>query len=95
MVADSDKNLFSDVRPGDWFYQVVYTAKTEGWMNGYADTIIFGAGNSITRGEVACVLFNMADADGKLDYAEGTELRMNVGYYNSDQTKLRLIKKVL
>ena len=27
------------------------------------------------------------DADGKLDYAEGTELRMNVGYYNSDQTK--------
>ncbi|MBM6786793.1 S-layer homology domain-containing protein [Collinsella tanakaei] len=67
VVADSDKNLFSDVRPGDWFYQVVYTAKTEGWMNGYADTIIFGAGNSITRGEVACVLFNMADADGKLD----------------------------
>lgn len=27
------------------------------------------------------------DANGKLDYAEGTELRMNVGYYNSDQTK--------
>lgn len=39
-------------------------------MSGYNGKLVFGPTNSITRGEVACVLFNMAGGS-KLDVDEG------------------------
>ena len=63
IVVDKDKLVFNDVKPGDWFFDVVFDAQANGWMNGYADAVLFGAHDQITRGQVACVLFNMAGAD--------------------------------
>ena len=63
IVVDKDKLVFNDVKPGDWFFDVVFDAQANGWMNGYADGVLFGAHDQITRGQVACVLFNMAGAD--------------------------------
>ncbi|WP_270243258.1 S-layer homology domain-containing protein [Collinsella tanakaei] len=63
IVVDKDKLVFNDVKPGDWFFDVVFDAQANKWMNGYADGVLFGAHDQITRGQVACVLFNMAGAD--------------------------------
>ena len=63
IVVDKDKLVFNDVKPGDWFFDVVFDAQASGWMNGYADGVLCGAHDQITRGQVACVLFNMAGAD--------------------------------
>ena len=63
IVVNKDKLVFNDVKPGDWFFDVVFDAQANGWMNGYADGVLFGAHDQITRGQVACVLFNMSGAD--------------------------------
>ena len=63
IVVNKDKLVFNDVKPGDWFFDVVFDAQANGWMNGYADGVLFGGHDQITRGQVACVLFNMAGAD--------------------------------
>ena len=63
IVVNKDKLVFNDVKPGDWFFDVVFDAQANGWMNGYADGVLFGTHDQITRGQVACVLFNMAGAD--------------------------------
>ena len=63
IVVNKDKLVFNDVKPGDWFFDVVFDAQANDWMNGYADGVLFGAHDQITRGQVACVLFNMAGAD--------------------------------
>ncbi len=63
ICVDANKLVFNDVKPGDWFFDVVFDAQANGWMNGYADGVLFGAHDQITRGQVACVLFNMAGAD--------------------------------
>ena len=72
IVVNKDKLVFNDVKPGDWFFDVVFDAQANGWMNGYADGVLFGAHDQITRGQVACVLFNMAGAD----------MNENDGFYN-------------
>ena len=72
IVVDKDKLVFNDVKPGDWFFDVVFDAQANGWMNGYADGVLFGAHDQITRGQVACVLFNMA----------GEDMNENDGSYN-------------
>ena len=51
---------------------MVFDAQANGWMNGYADGVLFGAHDQITRGQVACVLFNMA----------GEDMNENDGSYN-------------
>ena len=63
IVVDKDKLVFNDVKPGDWFFDVVFDAQANEWMNGYADGVLFGAHDQITRGQVACVLFNMAGGE--------------------------------
>ena len=72
IVVNKDKLVFNDVKPGDWFFDVVFDAQANGWMNGYADGVLFGAHDQITRGQVACVLFNMA----------GEDMNENDGSYN-------------
>ena len=56
----ADHLLFSDVDYDDYFADpVAYVAKKR-FMNGYANTNLFGSYDNITRGQVACVLYNMA-----------------------------------
>ncbi|MBM6687654.1 S-layer homology domain-containing protein [Collinsella tanakaei] len=65
----TDKGVFMDVpMSGQWYSQVVYDAVNLGYMNGYSGTKFFGPNDSITRGQVACVLFNMAG--GEDSYSE-------------------------
>ena len=60
---DVDKaENFSDVKEGAWYYEVVNKAADNGYINGYAGTTLFGPEAQIKRGDVACVLFNMAGA---------------------------------
>ncbi len=60
---DVDKaGKFSDVKEGAWYYEVVNKAADNGYINGYAGTTLFGPEAQIKRGDVACVLFNMAGA---------------------------------
>ena len=54
------KETFSDVKEGAWYYEVVKKATENDYINGYANTTLFGPEAQIKRGDVACVLFNMA-----------------------------------
>ena len=63
LVEVSDKKVYSDVPNGIWYSQPVYDAAKLGYMTGFSGTQLFGPEASITRGQVACVLFNMAGAD--------------------------------
>ncbi|MDN0068779.1 S-layer homology domain-containing protein [Collinsella ihumii] len=59
----STAGVFADVpMTGQWYSQVVYDAVKLDYMNGYAGTKLFGPNDSITRGQVACVLYNMSGA---------------------------------
>ena len=87
VVINKDKLVFNDVKPGDWFFDVVYTIQSNKWMNGYTGTKAFGPEKTITRGEVACVLYNIAyNADKvnehELEYVEG--FGWNTGFSDVD-----------
>ena len=58
---------FPDVHSTDWFNDSVVSAVRAGYMNGYADGT-FGPNDTLTRGQAACVLANMAGADGSVAY---------------------------
>ncbi len=58
---------FPDVQDSDWFYDSVISAVRAGYMNGYANGL-FGPNDTLTRGQAACVLANMAGADGTVAY---------------------------
>ena len=71
--------MFDDVAPSAWYFKPVYEAAqpkgdktatppvegpdTAPYMNGYAGANLFGPNDAITRGQVACVLYNMAGGD--------------------------------
>ena len=58
-AVDGSNLKFLDVTPNDWFFEVVAEAADAEIMNGYGNHL-FGPNDKITRGQVACVLFNMA-----------------------------------
>ena len=51
---------FADVVDGQWYKPGVDYASANGLMNGYGDSNDFGVGKSLTRGELAALLFNNA-----------------------------------
>ena len=59
-VVNPNKLVFTDVAPGSWYFESVYTAQYYKIMNGYSGTKVFGPASPITRGQVAVVLYNMA-----------------------------------
>lgn len=84
-------NTFDDVLPTDWFFNCVNVMHTNGsfpdgnkltspLIKGYADTNVFGPNDTITRADVAVILYRMAQghdssyADPDLGYTE------NVGW---------------
>ncbi|WP_072374614.1 S-layer homology domain-containing protein [Thermophilibacter mediterraneus] len=59
-VEVTDRRVFADV-PSDAFYaQSVYQAADQGYIGGIGGTNLFAPMNSITRADVACVLYRMA-----------------------------------
>ena len=72
-VADEDNLKFADnVDSSAWYYNEVNKAAKLGLMNGYADTNLFGPNDTITRAQVAQVLFNMAGGRADEDLPEGS-----------------------
>ncbi len=53
-------SAFSDVSESDWFFTSTISAYANGYINGYADGA-FGPMGAVTRGQVATILFNMAN----------------------------------
>lgn len=53
-------SAFSDVSEADWFFTSTISAYVNGYINGYADGA-FGPMGAVTRGQVATILFNMAN----------------------------------
>lgn len=52
---------FADVHKGDWFYEFVNDCADLGYMNGYDDgSNAFGPNDTLTRGQAARLMFNMA-----------------------------------
>ncbi len=84
------RSIFLDVPlTGEWYSQVVYDAVNLGYMNGYSGTKLFGAGDSIKRGDVACVLFNMAGGDDVYandDFSYSNETGYKTGFEDVDGT---------
>lgn len=72
-VADEDNLKFADnVDSSAWYYNEVNKAAELGLMNGYADTNLFGPNDTITRAQVAQVLFSMAGGRADEDLSEGS-----------------------
>lgn len=72
-VADEANLKFADnVDSSAWYYNEVNKAAELGLMNGYADTNLFGPNDTITRAQVAQVLFNMAGHHADMDLPEGS-----------------------
>lgn len=60
VLTVGEGSIFSDVSASDWFADAVYQAKEQGYINGLGGTTLFAPNKSITRADVAVVLFNMA-----------------------------------
>ena len=72
-VADEANLKFADnVDSSAWYYNEVNKAAELGLMNGYADTDLFGPNDTITRAQVAQVLYNMARERADMDLPEGS-----------------------
>lgn len=60
--------VYTDVVPGTWYTQAVDFATSHGLLTGYSGTNLFGVGNSMTRAELAVVLWRVADPDAAAAY---------------------------
>ncbi len=86
---------FSDVEPNDWYVSsgVLDYVVDNDLMNGYSGTDLFGPWDNINRGQVACILYNMAggpdgvsddfdDVDYSEYYGEAIRWARGVGVIN-------------
>lgn len=56
----SGENIFTDVREGDWFYDVVVGSVKYGWINGYQDgSGRFGPADTLTRADATAIANRM------------------------------------
>ncbi len=78
-AAPTSSVTFLDVHPGEWFFGVVEQAAADNFLNGYAGTELFGPNDNITRGQVACVLFNMAKANA-VDWGDMDKWDHGIGW---------------
>ena len=72
-------NIFSDVKPSDWFYAQVIGSAKYGWISGYTDGT-FRPNNTITRAEVTAIVNRMLgrDADKVFVVMNADELKQFV-----------------
>lgn len=72
--------LYADVTYKDWFADEVADATGADFMHGYDKTDLFGPNDNITRGQVAVVLYNMAQKTGQAGDETLFEYSTNTGY---------------
>lgn len=65
-MLDQRKCFYDDVNPSEWYFENIAIASGLDWIHGYGGTRLFGPTDSITRGQVAIVLFNMAGGDSSM-----------------------------
>ena len=86
-VVDPAKVKFDDVTSDSWAFDAVAAVSKgdgfAGYMNGYNGTKIFGANDTITRGQVACVLFNLAGGETDHYYYGGDNSFSEIEGYKS------------
>lgn len=68
------KDIFSDVAADTWYTDAVLWANEAGVVTGYADTDLFGTGDSITREQMAVMMYRYAnyrncDTEKKADFS--------------------------
>ena len=80
----NEGKYFTDVLPGDWFYNEVYKAKNKDYVHGIGDTKMYAPYDSMTRADVCMVLMRMAGGDpdflGKGDDASYTDITYETGF---------------
>ena len=80
------KIIFRDVATSAWYFNVVHTAAKLDLVNGYSRSKygLFGPNDNITRGQVACILYNMA---GKPSVGSGakyfSDVKKGTYYYTA------------
>jgi len=71
LTLDDAGAVFADVKSGDWFCAYVNAAAKAGIVNGIGEGL-FGAGQNVTRQDIAVMLYNIAVKNGT-EAAEETE----------------------
>ena len=94
----SDKQKFSDVKEGQYYYEAVKWAESKGIVNGYEDGK-FRPNNNITREQLATILMNYAKFKGK-DTNEKAELskykdQSGISSYARDGVSWAIAKNVM
>lgn len=86
-VCVLDEKAFADANPNDWYYNVIYKANQNKYMNGYLGSNLFGANDSITRADVVCVLYNMASSSMITDNQPNTPNATYESFADVDSSK--------
>ena len=80
----NEGKYFTDVLPGDWFYNEVYAAKDKSYVHGIGGTKMYAPYDSMTRADVCMVLMRMAGGDpdflGEGDDASYTDVTYETGF---------------
>ena len=82
----SESKVFSDVQTSDWFYNAVFNAKKLGYIAGIGDGSLFAPNADIKRGDVAVVLFRMANGEayGDEDFSFDVDHGFLTGFSDVD-----------
>ena len=64
------ENIFSDVKPEDWFYEQVVGSVKYGWIGGYSDGT-FRPNITVTRAEVTTIVNRMLGRGADAAYVDG------------------------
>ncbi|MBP1570840.1 MAG: S-layer homology domain-containing protein, partial [Oscillospiraceae bacterium] len=56
--GDSWKNPYTDIKPGDWYYDAIQFVTEKGWFNGTGSTK-FGPDYNTTRGMIVTILYRI------------------------------------
>ena len=67
-VPPKDPVVFTDVVPGAWYEEAVQFASQNGLITGYAGTTLFGVGDSVTRAQLATILWRYAEPEDAAAY---------------------------
>ena len=83
-VRVGEGKVYSDVDALDWGSEEIYKAWDLGYMGGYNGSSVFGKDDSIKRGDVAQVLYNMAGSPEAPNEGETTSDAYVTGFSDVD-----------
>ncbi|WP_346695099.1 S-layer homology domain-containing protein [Thermophilibacter mediterraneus] len=73
VVEVTKDKVFTDVPSGSYYAEAIYQANAEGYIYGIGGTTLFAPDSSISREDLACVLFRMAGGSVDIDEGEYNE----------------------